>query len=261
MSKGFYMWSRIAVVAAVSVLAMGTANPALAQAPTAASQGAEASLVAAVKKALSNQSDLRRLTVTAAGQDVTLAGRLPSLWHKQEAVKRALKVPGVKNVVSEIQLPKPESDLDLAYRIGPTLDRYPYYTMFDYVDAVIKGGVVTLTGSVTPDMNKAEDIAEEISRVRGIVEIRNQIETLPPSQGDNDIRSSLYSRIFDNEHFIGLESQKVPPFHIVVKNGNITLYGRVQGEIEYRELEQIAKFTPGVQRVTNNLTTVTKIKR
>jgi len=243
------------------MLPLGIAQPGLALPQASSSQSADAAMAAAVKKALSGQSDLRRLAVTASGSEVTLTGRVPTLWHKQDAIKRALKVQGVKNVVSQIELPKPESDLDLVFRLGPTLDRYPYYTMFDYVDALIKNGVVTLTGSVTPDMKKAEDIAAEMARVRGVQEINNQIETLPPSKGDSDIRAALYSRIFDNEHFIGLENQKIPPFHIVVKNGSVTLYGRVQGEIEYRELEQIAKFTSGVQRVTNNLTTVAKSKR
>jgi len=41
----------------------------------------------------------------------------------------------------------------------------------------------------------------------------------------------------------------------------VTMYGWVQGEIEYRELEQIARFTSGVLRVTNNLKTYTKVKR
>ena len=53
--------------------------------------------------------------------------------------------------------------------------------------------MVTLTGSVTPDMNKAEEIAGEVARVRGVQEIRNEIVTLPPSFGDDRIRAELYN--------------------------------------------------------------------
>jgi osmotically-inducible protein OsmY len=241
-----------------AVLLVGLAQLPIAAAPQAAGQAAETAIVAAVKRALSGQSDLRGLTVSASGGDVTLSGRLPTLWHKQDAVKRTLKVDGVQNVVTEIELPRAESDLGLAYRIGPAIERYSYYTIFDYVDAVIRNGVVTLTGSVTPDRNKAEENAAEVARVRGVQEIRNGIVTLPPSFGDDQIRAALYTRIFDSIHFQGQEIGRVPPFRLVVHNGAVTLYGTVQGEIEYRQLESIAKFTGGVLRVTNNLRMINK---
>ena len=247
--------------ALVAVLVVAFGHPSIAAVPQAASQGAEAAVVAAVKRALSGNQDLRRLTVSLSGSEVTLSGRLPTLWLKQDAIKRTLKVEGVATVVSEIELPRAESDLGLAYRIGPAIDRYPYYTIFDYIDAVIRNGVVTLTGSVTPDMNKADDIAEEVARVRGVQEIRNEIVTLPPSLGDDRIRAALYTRIFDNISFAGFEIGRVPPFRLVVHNGVVTLYGTVQGEIEYRELESIARFTGGVLRVTNNLRTVAQSRR
>lgn len=249
----------LSAVVVIFMVALGQVS--IAGASQAASQGAETAIVAAVKRALAGERDLRGLTVSASGSDVTLSGRLPTLWHKQDAIKRTLKVEGVTNIVSEIELPKAESDLGLAYRIGPVIDRYPHNTIFDYIDAVIRNGVVTLTGSVTPDMNKADEIAAEVSRVRGVQEIRNNIVTLPPSFGDDQIRTALYARVFDNINFESLENGRVPPFRLVVHNGVVTLYGTVQGEIEQRELESIARFTTGVLRVVNNLRTVAKPKQ
>jgi osmotically-inducible protein OsmY len=173
------MLSRFPIVV---VLMLCVGHPALDVRLTAAGQDADSAVVAAVKRALTSDSDLRRLTVTASGNDVTLSGRVPTLWHKLEAVKRALKVEGVKNVVSDIELPRSESDQNLALFIGRAIDRYPYQTLFDYIDAVILKGVVRLTGSVTGERNKAEEIAEEVARVRGVQEIRNEIVMLPPSQ-------------------------------------------------------------------------------
>ena len=57
--------------------------------------------------------------------------------------------------------------------------------MLDYIAAVMRKGVVTLTGSVTPDRNKAEDIVNAVARVPGVQDIQNQIVTLPTSQGDD----------------------------------------------------------------------------
>src|SRR2546425_964820 len=84
-------------------------------------------------------------------------------------------------VVSQIELPKGESDTNLAVAIGRAVDGYPYYTVFDYIDATIKNGVVTLIGYVTPDMNKSQDLADAVAKVRGVQEVPNQIVTLPVS--------------------------------------------------------------------------------
>ncbi len=135
------------------------------------------------------------------GSEVTLTGRLPNLYHKMDAVKRALKVDGIKTVRLDVELPRQESDADLALFIGPAIDRYPYYTMFDYIDAVIRNGVVTLTGWVTPEGRKTEDLEEAVAKVRGVQEIHNQIVTLPPSQNDESIREDLLDRIATSDYF------------------------------------------------------------
>jgi osmotically-inducible protein OsmY len=247
--------TRSAVFVVAFTLSMGVAELA------AASQSSESAIVAAVKRALSGQSDLRRLAVSADGSEVTLTGRVPTLWLKMDAVKRTLKVDGVKSIRSNIEVSKSESDTNLAVALGRAIDGYTYYTVFDYIDAVIRNGVVTLTGFVTPDRNKSQEIADEVAKVRGVQEIGNQIVTLPTSKGDDDIRASLYSRITSNEHFETVPIDSRPPFHIVVDHGAVTLYGWVQGEIELRELESIARFTSGVLRVNNNLKTFTKVRR
>lgn len=229
--------------------------------PAAAGQATESAMAAAVTRALSGDGDLRRLKVSVAGSEVFLSGRLPTLWHKLDAVKRALKVNGVETVRTDIELPKQESDQDLALFLGPAIDRYPYYTMFDYIDAVIRNGVVTLLGSVTGDRNKAQEIEEEVAHVRGVQEIRNQIETLPPSIGDDQIRAAILDRIASSNDFDQFANVRNPPFRIVVRNGAVTLYGRVQSEIELRQLESLVRFVSGVLRVDNKLQTITKPRR
>ena len=246
---------RTAVFVAAFTLSMGLTGPAT------AAQSSDTAIVAAVKRALSGQSDLRRLVVSADGSEVTLTGRVPTLWLKMDAVKRTLKVDGVKTIRSNIDVSKSESDTNLAVALGRAIEGYTYYTVFDYIDAIIKNGVVTLTGSTTPDRNKPEEIGDTVAKVRGVQEIRNQIVMLPTSKGDDDTRSSLYSRITSSEHFENVPIDRRPPFHIVVDHGAVTLYGWVQGEVEYRELESIARFTSGVLRVTNNLKTFTKARR
>ena len=47
-------------------------------------------------------------------------------------------------MVSEITLPPAESDEDLVEDVSSAVVRYPYYTVFDYLDGRIDNGVVTL---------------------------------------------------------------------------------------------------------------------
>jgi osmotically-inducible protein OsmY len=132
--------------------------------------------------------------------------------------------------------------------------------MFDYIDVVIRHSV-DVDGQRDAGYEKVGGIENQVAKVRGVQEIRNQIVTLPTQQGDDDIRSSLYSRITGDTNFEDVPIDRHPPFHIVVDHGVVTLYGWVQGEIEYRKLESIARSTSGVLRVNNNLKTLTKIKR
>ena len=232
----------------------------LSSAPLFALQAGDATTVAAVTKALNGNSELRRLKVSVEGTEVTLTGRLPTLWHKLDAIKRALKVEGIKTVRLDVELPRQESDADLALFLGPAIDRYPYYTMFDYIDAVIRNGTVTLTGWVLPTGKKAQELEEEVAKVRGVQEINNQIVTLTPSQNDDSIREDIFDRISSSEYFEEFANVKNPPFHIVVENGTVTLYGRVRGEVERRQLETFARYTSGVLKVDNKLQTVIQSK-
>ena len=243
-----------------AVVALVVAMLSIASTPLRAMQAGDAATVAAVTKALSGNSELRRLKVSVAGSEATLTGRLPTLWHKLDAVKRALKVEGIKTVRLDVELPRQESDQDLALFLGPAIDRYPYYTMFDYIDAVIRNGTVTLTGWVLPTGKKAQELEEEVAKVRGVQEINNQIVTLTPSQNDDSIREDLLDRISSSEYFEEFANVKNPPFHIVVENGTVTLYGRVRGEVERRQLETFARYTSGVLKVDNKLQTVIQSK-
>jgi osmotically-inducible protein OsmY len=265
------LFTRSAVILTAVIVSMGPdgkgAVPLFRRSPfslqqATASQNSETAIVAAVKRALSGQADLRRLAVSADGSEVTLTGKVPTLWLKMDAVKRTLKVDGVKSIRSNIDVAKSESDTNLAAALGRAIDGYAYYTVFDYIDAIIRNGVITLTGSVTPDnRNKSEEITDLVAKVRGVQEIRNQIVTLPTSQGDDSIRASLYTRITQDTNFENIPIDRAPPFHIVVDHGMVTLYGWVQGEIEYRQLESIVRFTGGVLRVNNNLKTLAKARR
>ena len=246
------MHRRLSAVSAVAC-ALLVAGGLAAEAAPAAAQPSDR-LERDVREALRRDRGLRRLEVTTNGSEVTLAGELDTFWLKSEAIRRALDVDGVETVVSEIALPE-GSDRGLVEDISQAVRRYPHYTVFDYIDGRIENGVVTLTGRVTSERDKRAEVFERVAKIRGVQDVRNEIVSISPSTGDNRLRLAIARQVFNNVHFQRFASFANPPFHIIVERGVVTLVGYVQGEIERRELERIARQTDGVLRVFNQLQT------
>ncbi len=125
-----------------------------------------------------------------------------------------------------------------------------FYGMFDYVDGWIDDGVVTLTGYVTHEY-KADQMVELVSRVQGVREIQNQIDVLPTSSFDDQLRASLARHIYGD--VLTPHTRIAAPVHIIVDSLRVTLAGTVFSEVEKRQAEHIARQTVGVLSVQNNL--------
>ena len=206
-----------------------------------------------VRSSLRDEGDLRGIEVTVEGNEVTLAGRVPTFWAKDQAIKRTLDMEGVEAVVSELEIPVVEEDADIAEDVGKAVTGYAHYTMWDHLTGRVDKGVVWLSGQVTPDRDKAGEIFERVAKIRGVQDVQNDIETLPFSQLDIDLRQALRNRVFASQHFERFASMINPPFHIIVKNSIVTLVGYVQTQIDMIEIQRIVAQTQGVIRVDNQL--------
>ena len=209
-----------------------------------------------VRNSLRNERDLSQIQVSVYGTEVTLTGRVPTFWAKNQAIKRALEVEGVETVVSEIEIPSEEKDSDIAEDVGKSLRRYPHYTIWDHIEGRVDKGVVWLSGWVTPVRDKSGEIFERVAKINGVQDVQNDVRTLPPSTADASIRNALAARIFSNIHFQQFSTRVNPPFHIIVHNSVVTLVGRVQSNLELIELQRIVRQTPGILRVENELETI-----
>lgn len=129
----------------------------------------------------------------------------------------------------------------------------PYYGVFDNLAYRVDGGTVTLMGQVVRPTLKssAENV---VKRIEGVEKVVNQIEVLPLSPNDDQIRRAVYQKIYS---FPSLSTrygfQAIPPIHIIVKNGNVTLEGVVDSEADKNVAGIQANGVPGVFSVTNNL--------
>jgi ASC-1-like (ASCH) protein len=71
-----------------------------------------------------------------------------------------------------------------------------------------------------------------IKRLDGIETVVNEIEVLPSSRRDDAIRMRVYRAIYENRPLEQYGTRALPPIHIIVKNGAVTLEGVVDSEAD-----------------------------
>ena len=128
----------------------------------------------------------------------------------------------------------------------------PYYGVFDNLAYRVDGSTVTLLGQVTRPTLKS-DAENVVKQIEGVENVQNQIEVLPLSPNDDRIRLAVYQRIYSQPSLNLYSMRAVPPIHIIVKNGNVTLEGAVANEADKNVAGIQANGTPGVFSVKNNL--------
>jgi hyperosmotically inducible protein len=126
--------------------------------------------------------------------------------------------------------------------------------VFDNLAFRVEGSTVTLLGQVTRPTLKS-DAERVVKDIEGVERVNNQIEVLPLSPSDDQIRIAAYRSIYGASSLNRYAHQAVPSIHIIVKNGNVTLEGAVANEGDKNIAGIQANSVPGVFSVKNNLRT------
>jgi osmotically-inducible protein OsmY len=201
-----------------------------------------------------------KVTVNVEDGVVTLTGTVPTLWVKEEAVRRALKANQVKSpLVSELTIPRAENDTELARKVVERVRTYDRYSVYDNIDGRVNNGVVSLSGAVTQP-EKASDILERVAKVRGVQAIDNKIDVLPSSQSDDRLRNAIATAIYRDPAFENY-SMVDPPIHVIVNNSHVTLIGFVRSQIELLKAESAARAVFGVLALDNKVQLIGKQPR
>ena len=138
-------------------------------------------------------------------------------------------------------------------KIRKELVTLPFYNVFDNLGfSVNANGEVTLFGNVTRPTLKS-DAERVVKSIEGVEKVENQIEVLPLSPNDDRIRLRVYRAIYGRAPLDRYALQAVPPIHILVKNGNVTLEGVVGNEGDKNIANMRANGVSGVFQVVNNL--------
>ncbi len=158
-------------------------------------------------------------------------------------------------VTARAQVPSEDhgtDQLSIVREVRHQLVMLPFYTLFDNLEYKVEGSKVTLMGEVVNPTLK-DDAANAVKHVRGVETVDNQIKILPLSPIDNQLRRAEYRAIYSQPNLQMYAIQSVPPIHIVVDNGHVTLEGVVANQADKDAAGIAANSVPNVFSVTNNL--------
>jgi len=141
---------------------------------------------------------------------------------------------------------------DLVKEVRHELVMLPYYGVFDNLSYRVDGSKVTLFGQVREPKLKS-DAEKVVKSIEGVSGVDNQIEVMPLSPNDDQIRLEAYRAIYSKAPLQRYQMGAVPPIHIIVKNGDITLEGVVANEMDKNVAGIAANGVSGAHKVTNNL--------
>lgn len=162
----------------------------------------------------------------------------------------------------------------LARNVQRELIRLPQYSLFDHLRFGIKGYTIYLRGFASRPTLKA-DAERVVKGIEGVEKVVNEIEVLPLSRADDDVRVGVYVAVYGHPALarynpnrgvplmpsltrgtMGITADPPPgfhPIHILVKNGQVTLEGVVANTGDRTIAEMQANGVFGAFSVTNNL--------
>lgn len=184
------------------------------------------------------------------------------------------------------------TEAELIEKVRKELITLPYYGCFDFLTFKIEGTVLTLGGyAMRPTLkDDAERVVKDIEQISKVV---NEIEVLPLSPADDDIRWSVFRSIYRDPvlsryapggglgpfmrqgggAFFGgpFERWRAPsgtqqplgnfPIHIVVKNGNVILVGVMDNQTDADRANLLANGVPNVFSVKNLISVARPVKK
>jgi hyperosmotically inducible periplasmic protein len=146
----------------------------------------------------------------------------------------------------------PKAEERIKKEVRHELVMLPYLGVFDNLAYKVDGYNVTLYGQVTRDVVKS-DAEKAVKGIEGVERVDNQIEVLPTSPMDDQLRRRLYRAIYGYEPLERYAMPVIQPIRIIVKNGHVTLEGVVDNEGDKNLAGIRANGVSGVFSVTNNL--------
>lgn len=179
----------------------------------------------------------------------TLTGTVPTFAQKRTALDMARRTVGVREVVDRITVlpPQPRTDREIMEAVRDALRANLGRDTADRINISVTDRVVALTGTLQSSYPK--QVAGTLTGLTaGVVDMRNDIVVQPAvRRTDAEIAMDLRSRLRRNALIRDFE------ISVVMADGIVTLTGTVDTLRQVEQAEAIARFTPGVVDVRNQL--------
>ena len=182
----------------------------------------------------------------------TLTGKVDSVGYKMDAERAAGKVDALTVVDDIVVQAEDVTPRQIADQARKEILTYYAYTIFDNINLQLQDGRLVASGQVTQPFKKG-DIGNFLSHIKGVAEFDNNLEVLPTSQYDDTLRLAIARAIYRDPFFIHYADQALPPIHIVVKNGNVTLEGVVANQLDRAKADADARLAATFFNFTDNL--------
>lgn len=145
------------------------------------------------------------------------------------------------------------SDAAIIKKLTHEIRMYPRYTIFDNISFLVDEGRVELLGEVSQPFKK-DDLGRIAQSVPGVTSLSNELRVLPVSPMDDRLRQQVARAIYRDPVLSGYSMQPLPPIHIIVDNGHVTLEGVVRTGME-KNVAGLRANGAGLSfgQVTNNL--------
>lgn len=170
---------------------------------------------------------------------------------------RAIAVPSQEN---QRQRSEEKYRERLAKQVRHELVMLPWYSVFDNLAFRVDRDKVTLLGQVTRPVLRS-DAEAVVKRIEGVASVKNDIEVLPLSPMDDQLRRAEFRAIYGEAGMQRYANQPIAAIHIIVKNGNVTLEGVVDTEMDRNIANLRANQVPNVFSVKNNLVVAANSKK
>jgi hyperosmotically inducible periplasmic protein len=209
---------------------------------------------------------------------------IPRLTHRTLPAIAAALILSLSAPSVIAQTPGPtwsqEDGMRIVQQVQKKLAGLTNYSVFDWLTFGVHGKTIVLKGYASRPILKS-DAANALKGIPGIDSVDNQIEVLPLSPNDDRIRAAVYNHIYTQPSLRkynanqGSLAQAMGPggrrfammaggitndppigfhgIHIIVKNGNVTLYGVVNNAGDSAIAGMQANSAPGAFSVDNDL--------
>jgi hyperosmotically inducible periplasmic protein len=241
----------------VLALVLGASVSALPYAVAAAQPGQnDTNLQAEVINKALNKPNLKGVQATAHDGVITLTGTVPLFDLKQEADKRTHKIKGVQGVSNEIQVAGSNlSDSALEAKLVKAIsyDRVGYGTTpFNAISVQVQDGTAMLSGHAYGPVDAASALALA-AHTPGVKNVVNEVRVDPLSMMDDRSRMRLFRTIYGFPTLSKYAMDPAKPIRISVQNGNVTLYGVVDSQMDKDVAGIRANSVFGIFKVINDL--------